>query len=265
MRRFLRRVPDGGGLAFSLDPLSFPSLELYLRSDQIVGADGSGVAAWGGAHWPDLSTHARHAVAVVGATSPTLRTTGLNLTPNGTQVVQYGAVLNNLRSFMGGVAISGAAGWTFLAYYKSIVLSAGHNNDIFYCPTGKFFEYVAQSNVAFNGYNRDGRPGFDSSIPGPALVTWDPLSTLGWHMQIVTLNPPIVTGGTVTGTMDGTDMLPHTFTNWNVALEGDLFVGNSSGSNSDLEGTLAALLVFSQALTATQRLGVSIFLKGVLG
>jgi hypothetical protein len=260
-RNFLR-VFGGNGMP-PIDPVTFASLELYLRSDTIIAADGSNAATWPGNVWPDSSSHARNGAVGV-HTSPVLRKTGVNLTPNGTQVVDFSGATSGLQCFMGAAPISGANGWTMLAYYKSVVLDALHANDLFDCPTGQRFEFVANSNVAFNGYDRDNRPGFDMAPVPLQRKTFDPLATTGWHMLSVTLNPPISGAGTVVGVRDGVTLTP-TFTGWNCALEGNLHPGNNAGSNSNLDGTMAALLVFSQALTGLQLAGVSRFLKGVFG
>ena len=235
-----------------IDPLSLSSLELYLRQDQVLGADGSAPAAWTNNRWTDLSTHSRHATVGIHG-SPHLRTTGANLTPNGSQVVEFTGTQGLDVNF--GAAISGTNGWTLIFYYKSITLSAGHNNDLFYAQPGKFLEVCAQSNIAFNGYDRDGKPGLDCT--GVALKTFDPASSTGWHMLSYVFSPPVATG-VVRGYLDGTLMSP-TFNNWDVALEGATSIGNSPGSNSALEGTLAVAVAFSEAFSDTTRTGVEAY------
>ena len=237
------------------DPLTLPGLELYLRSDQVAGADGSQIAAWTNNRWDDLSGNGRHATLGLHS-SPVLRKTGAHLTPGGKQVVQWGAATDGLVSFMGALPISGANGWTFLAYYKSVAFSAGHNNDLCTAAVGSGMEWCGQSNIAFNGYDRNGRLGFDCT--GVVRKTFDPLSSLGWHLASVTLSPPLGAGA-LAGTLDAADLTP-TFSGWTVALENNLDIGNNAGSNSDLEGCLAALLVYSRPYTGRTLAGLKNFL-----
>lgn len=236
----------------AVDPLSLASTELFLRSDQVLGADGSAPAAWTNTRWSDLSSHARHATLGLHG-SPHLRTTGANLSPGGKQVVQFGGVTEGLDVSFGGAPISGAAGWSFIAYYKSVALSAGHNNNILQASVGKGLEIPAYSNVAFNGYDRDSRPGIDCT--GVVLKTFDPINTTGWHMLSVICSPPQAGAGVVRAYLDGVLLTP-TFAGWDINLESTMTVGNSIGSNSDLEGCLAALVVNSEALSDANRLGI---------
>jgi hypothetical protein len=166
---------------------------------------------------------------------------------------------------MGG-PIDGTLGWTFLAYYKSVALSAGHNNNVFSCATGKLFEMAANSNVAFNGYDQNGFLGFDQSPVPLQRKTWNVAATLGWHMQIVTLVPPKASNGAVLGQVDGVAMTPGitppaAFTGWDCALEGDFNVGNNTGSNSDLEGCLYTVIVWNVAYTGGTLAGLRNFIR----
>jgi hypothetical protein len=263
MRRFLNYVAGGGGPKV-INPIGTFPVELALFSDTVVGADASTPAGWTSNRWPDSSGHGRHAlIGLHGA--PHLRTTGVNLTSKGTQVVEFLGVTQGLSSFMGATPISGALGWTAITYYKSLALSAGHNNNVFDCPVGKHWEFCANSNIAFNGYDRDTRVGFDLSPVGVTRKTFDPLATLGWHTSGMILNPPVNSAsGTVVGILDGVVTTP-TFATWTCELEQTLNVGNSSGSNSDLQGVLAALVIISQALTVGQYAGVVAYIRARLG
>lgn len=84
----------GEGLPL-IDPASLPGLELYLRSDQVAGANGDPVVTWN-----DISGNARHVVrGVVAANTPTLLLPG---SPNGTRAVRFDGAADPNGDYMEG-------------------------------------------------------------------------------------------------------------------------------------------------------------------
>lgn len=250
MKRFLRPTNEGHGpKAQFIDPLSLANLQLYMRSDQATGTNGNPVVTW-----PDLSSHARNGFFPFAR--PVLRTTGLNTSVNGTQTVEWAAAGQTMECLFPATAIPATNGWTFFCYYKQIT-QVSVNQFLFADTVGNGVEAVVTADPGFwggtyqighYGFNSGGRKGFNE------------LSTLGWHTFALVLTPPASGVGTAQAFVDDVPLTP-TYTNWNTALEDDFWIGNSAAANARLEGAMGALMVYSQAYSASTLAGLRRFIR----
>ena len=234
------------------DPLTLANLELYLRSDQATGTNGAAITGWN-----DLSSSARHTQSVGGATNPTLRTTGANISPNGKRTVQYSAVTDNRRvTFPAAPGLENANGLTIYAYYKQIALTdRGHM--LFHSPLGNTAELLAYTHTA-NGYSTNGRLGYGD---GNARRTTDAAAVTGWQRLTLVYSPPLNSASGKTRLYrNGVQVTPE-YDTWDTDLESNAYIGNTEGSNSALDGAFGALLVYSTAHSDTTRLGVELWLR----
>jgi hypothetical protein len=240
-----------------LDPSILPYLELYLRSDQITGADGAAVNLI-----TDLSPKARNTATVAGSTDPTLRKTGANISTNGTQTLEWNSALDSLKVIMTPATptIPNTNGYTIYAYWKQVALGSysGNAQNIFESAIGtSTIEMVALSHTN-NGYASNGKYGFKYKNG-----TWGTTTTTaatGWHLGILEYTPPVNSTGTVTMTVDGTTLSP-TPTGWTTEINELLYLGNNSGTNSGLNGAFGALVIISNVYSTTIRDAIGAYLR----
>lgn len=239
-----------------LDPSILPYLELYLRSDQITGADGAAVNLI-----TDLSPKGRNTATVAGATDPTLRKTGANISTNGTQTLEWNTALDNLKVIMTPATptIPNTNGYTIYAYWKQVALGGyGNDQSIFESAVGtSTVEMVALSHTN-NGYASNGKYGFKykNGVWGTTTTT----ATTGWHLGILEFTPPVNSTGAVTMTVDGVALTPAP-TGWTTEINELLYIGNNSGSNSALIGNLGALVIFSNVFSTTIRDAIGSYIR----
>lgn len=247
---------SGDGLS-PLDPSILPYLELYLRSDQITGADGAAVNLI-----TDLSPKGRNTATVAGATDPTLRKTGANISINGTQTLEWNSALDNLKVIMTPVAptIPNTNGYTIYAYWKQVGLGSfsGNAQSIFESAIGtSTVEMVALSHTN-NGYASNGNYGFKYKNSTRATTTT--AATTGWHLGILEYTPPVNSTGTAKMTVDGVALSP-TPTAWTTAIDELLYIGNNTGSVSGLDGCLGALVIISNVYSTAIRDAIGAYIR----
>jgi hypothetical protein len=257
-RMFLRPVTGGppreAGLV-PIDPATLPGLELYLRSDQVIGADASPVSAW-----PDISGNNREAnlTLYTSATAPTLRLSGANIAPNGTRMVEYGAAnTNGLRTLEWD--IGGTLGITVYTYYKQVSLADSLGGQILVNSVSGGFEIPARGSVG-GGYIA-GRHGVRMFAVPTAIRSFAESATLGYHFLTTVFSvPKNDAGNTINQWKDGTQLTP-TWNFWNQTGVSHYHVGNNEGPNGVFRGSLGALVIFSREHDAEIRAGVEEFLR----
>jgi hypothetical protein len=242
-----------------LDPSVLPYLELYLRSDQITGADGAAVNLI-----TDLSPKGRNTAAVAGATDPTLRKTGANISINGTQTLEWNSALDNLKVVMTPPTptIPSTNGYTIIAYWKQVGLGSfsGNGQNIFESAVGTSTTELMALSHTNNGYASNGNYGFKYQLNTRATTTT--AATTGWHLGILEFTPPASGAGAVTLTVDGTTLSPAP-TNWTTVINELLYIGNNSGSNSGLNGALGALVIISNVYSTAVRDALGAYVRNV--
>jgi uncharacterized protein (TIGR02217 family) len=237
-----------------LDPLTRADLQLYLRSDQVSGADLASVATI-----PDLSTFARNATQSTTANKPVLHTTGSNLTPNGTRTV----VFDGVDDFVSGTfpSLANTNGYTVYLMVKELALTTGGGNvQMGFASAG--FEVALRSGT-FAAYPAEGDYGMRGGGLGVApRVVFGPTG-LGWQILRGVWNPPAGSGSSgnmvlyVNGVQNGSGQ------QW----WGDVMSTgyNISGSNISMQAAFAACLVFTSAHDAATGARIEAFLESVLG
>lgn len=250
MRRFLRRVPDGGGRNLVIDPATLPGLELYLRSDRgIASADGAPVALW-----QDQSGNARHAGPSLG-TAPTYHTSGIEQSPSGKPGVSFNGLLDGMEGIW--PAISTAQGFT--AYIVADV----------YARVNAFGEQVFWE----GGGGARPRLNHDFFFAGQEFFTMTDtvfgtrnygFTQFGYHDFIfVCLPPPGLGGGDNLGYIDGSTTGPSVI-DWDWGPPGPVYSLGFAGSRN-CKMDLFALLVFSRGHSAGTVAGVRAYLRSQFG
>ncbi len=239
-----------------LDPSILAYLELYLRSDQITGADGAAVNLI-----TDLSPKGRNTATVAGATDPTLRKTGGNISINGTQTLEWNTTLDSLKVIMTPPTptIPNTNGYTIYAYWKQTALGGyGNAQTIFESAIGtSTVEMVALSHTN-NGYASNGFYGF--KYKNGVWNTTGTTAATGWHLGILEFTPPFNSTGAAKMTVDGVALTPAP-TGWTTEINELLYLGNNSGTNSALIGCLGTLVIFSTVFSTTTRDAIGAYLR----
>lgn len=252
MRRFLRRVPEGGGLNV-INPASLPGLELYLRSDMgIAVADGAPVPLW-----LDQSGNARHAGPSLG-TAPVYHTSGIQQSPSGKPGVSFNGLLDGMVGIWQ-ATISNTLGFT--AYIVADVYARvnGTGEQTFWEGGGgarprlnhdKFFggnEFLLMEDTDF----------------GPRDYGF---TQFGYHtFTFVCIPPPGGGGGANLAYIDSdakTQPLP--MIDWGWGAPGPVYSLGFAGSRN-IKMDLFALLIFSRGHSAGTVAGVNGYLRSIFG
>lgn len=271
--RVHRRLMGEGG---PINPLTLADLELMYWSPAITGvADGTAVNPW-----QDSSPHNRDASKPVTTTrAPLYRSSGANLTPNGSPSVEWEApntAGSQCLSWAWGSVPAVTNGLTIYAYTKGTAAipggppNGGKSSYLFGCGfyravhfhegTGNNFAHAGRY-AARMGYNAGGTDAADGRC-------YDAYSQNAWQILTIRGNPP-------TNTVNRTDAFEFfragtkmtVFTQsadnrWGssaLAATGILGNLNDAGINK-MGGNMAAFLVFSTAHSEALRAGIEAYI-----
>jgi hypothetical protein len=204
---------DVAGLP-GIDPMSLAGVEVYLRSDQVAGADASSVVLW-----PDLSGNGRDATAA-GANRPTLR---YGTSVNGLQTVEFDGNDDLMTGAFPAAppGIPNTNGYTIYAYINETSLTTGGFNT--QMVTGSAGIEVMSRATTLAGYPSDQTYGLRGT--GSNRVSFD-ATQLGWQMLTAVFRLPVGATGAMDLYRDGVQLAPAA-TNWDITMQGSYLVGNN--------------------------------------
>lgn len=243
-----------------INPVTQSSLQVYLRSDTLAGADGSNVASWA-----DLSGNARDAANANAAQQPILRRTGSHVSPSGLPMVEFDGDDDWLAD---GLPAAGnvltADGITIYAYFKQISLtnsSATDRQQLFDCGAGGggvVLELIADG----------GGVGVADDLVGcntGFAVDSFGATTLGYQVLVYEFIPP--SGSTAEYKVyRNNTQIGVTETDWRVTdLRDGYSFGNVIALNSGWRGAMGALAVYNVRHTPTTREGIVNYLLATYG
>lgn len=259
MRRFLRRIGEGGGPQQVIDPASLPNLELYLRSDTIAPqADGS---TMNGVVWADQSGHGRDCAA----NAAVLYRTGANASPRGKGLVGIDEPL-----FVSpGPELQQSAGTLTFPVTRGVMLY------IWYLRTATTTIDGQQANIFNQGVNpgilvADAGGNLFSGDPGHPHMIWSTQAAgadlgrtvfPGTYVFDIQL-PPGGTGGNAR--QNGAAIGP--VINWLTAFAGNpYFIGQSANAQFTSSIRVGAIALFSDSHSIGTRIGVEAFFSALWG
>lgn len=249
MRRFLRRIADGGNQAVFNNLLSVPWSVLLDSRNIVPVADGADIPLW-----PDSSGNGRDANPVPGF-NPKYRTAS---SPKGLPLADFGPGLTGRQMFgtlpAGGVG--SAAGFSFYAWYTIDDLQSTGNGDgqrILSVQIGSGFSLDGANFTALGNM----QPAFNTSttIKGSQAQT-------GNFVLSAICNPP--SGGTgvanlyLNGTLIGTG-------NWNCNPNTTYLVSGNAGQNVTLHGKLGFAGFGPRADSDATRKNIEGYLRRIWG
>lgn len=250
----LVEVTQGSGEVDQIDPVSLAGLELYLRSDQVAGTDGSSVSAW-----PDISGNGRDGAQGTAGFRPILRKSGANISPNGKALVEFDGSDDQITgTFPAAGVIANTNGYTVYAYVKEGALSTGGFNcqHVF---TSNSFSLLSRTSTG-DGYPADQQYGMEGNTTGDHRGYG--ATALGYQTICARWSSPpgAVTSGTMDLFVDGAQQGVGQ-QKWNGGMDTTYRVSANSSNNCAFSGPVGAVLLFSGTHSDQTVRGVSAFLK----
>jgi hypothetical protein len=225
MRRFLRRLPDGGQQAVL--QLSSLSWEVMLDSRNITPiANGAPIPLW-----PDTSGHGRDANPVPGFNPRYRPANSAGASPKGLPMADFGSVPNSqMFGTLPAGGLDPTLGFSLYAYYvlDSVPATSGFDSQIVFGDdiAGGFRMFAS----LFQGVG-DTRPAFTVA----AAITGSVQATTGRHILACICHPP--SGGTGTAELFYDDTLMGSAL-WNMQPQTTYLVSGNSVQNVWLRGRL---------------------------
>lgn len=226
--------------ATATDPLTLTGLELYLRSDQVAGANGAAVSTW-----PDISGNSRDAGQATGANQPTVLDPG---SANGTKLVRFDGS-NDFMEKSIGTFPANTNGHTFYFYgdWKATTNGAG-------CAIIFADQTTQRPQLILDEANPGTQAGFRDQT-GTRLGGAYATGTATWVWTFP------AGGGTATLHRDGTEIMNFATWNWTAGSAGPKYsLGNGPGG-CETKVDLGAVVWFSQTHDAATRAAVIEYLR----
>lgn len=219
------------------DPLTLADLELYLLSTTPADADGAAVSTW-----EDSSPHNRD-FTQGGSFRPLMRRTGANISPNGTEMIEFDATNDGMDGDLG-AGISTTNGYTIYLYVKLLV-SDSVSRCLFTCGG---IEIVNGTNSGFDLYPVSGQFGVQGGAVDANKRCFG-VPVIGYQLLVVRFNPPTGTGtDKIQMWTDGVALTPNNSSiTWDQDLNGAATLGNFFGLGSPSRACFGAVAVFSTA------------------
>ncbi len=244
-----------GEATLMIDPLTLSPV-LYLRSDQVTGADGSAVATWN-----DISGFGRHATQATANMQPLLRLTGSDISPNGTRMIDFADSNDNMQgTFPFGPGVDISMGCSIYIYCKELSLTAGggfSSQEIFSIANSVgVFEVLTRTSTLLGVGLPDQEYGLNSGN------VWESqgATALGYQTLTTIFYPPASASASFKFFKDGTQY-GATQVNWQANdLRTGYTVGNAGSQNIAFRGTIGTVIVFNEAHDETTRQGVEDFI-----
>jgi uncharacterized protein (TIGR02217 family) len=239
----LRGVP--AAVAPAIDPLTLANLELYLRADQVAGANGAAVSTWN-----DLSPNNWDAAQANAALQPTVLTPG---SANGTRLVRFDGVTSPNGDTMG-FAMGGGnfppatAGMTFYFYGVFYTQVNSFNGAVlFQDDTGGQPQLILKQAAPDAGIGwRDATTHAGSTYaPGTDVYAW-------------VFEPP---SGSGTGRVFKNGVQIHSDVWTFTTTSASSYIVSGNPSNVCVKMDLGAVVWFSEDHDAATRLGVELYLR----
>ena len=229
----------------SINPLSLPGLELYLRSDLgIVAVDGAPVNSWA-----DQSGNGRNAGLSLG-TQPTYHSTGATLSPSGKPAVTFNGLLDGMVGTW--PALSTAAGFTAYILARAKPIVNGFTSQTFWSSQGAHPNLIQDLFFGGQDFLLMQDTDFGNRNYG--------LTQTGYHdFEFVCLPPPGVGGGDNLGYIDGVTTGPSII-DWGWTAPGPNYqLGFNGAANCNMD--LFAIAIYSIGHDASTVAGVRRFLR----
>ena len=233
-------------------PTSLSGLALWLDAGQITGAaDATAVATW-----QDRSGNARDATQITLAKQPIYRSTGALLTPSGKPVVQFDGVSSQLVSASPSGFPTGNADVTMFVVFETTTTSINTQVAFSYGVAGtRQAPHVGISGSATTAL-------FGAYADDLAFAETNPLNTFHVSSYVYTSADTTVRGLVDGGVNSGSRVLAAA-PNWGV---GPFYVGGFFGlSGFYVMGAIAEVVVYSRALSTTERQQCEAYLKAKHG
>lgn len=256
MRRFLRRLPEGGGQVV-FNPYSL-AWQIVLDARRITGvSDGALLASW-----PDSSGFGRNAAQGFAGLQPTYRQTGSS---NGKPLVDFyvGAAHHEMGGTLPIGGIDAGTGFSFYAYYTQDQIDATDP-----LAPGGFNDQIIWADDNAGGWRMLGvrfpttTTKFPSAVAGSGVLQGPNPPSLGSHVMSFILIPP--NGGTGVSQLylDGTLLTTGT---WSANPNTAYLLATNGGGNIGLHGKVGWLSCASVAHDTATRQKVENFLRSTWG
>lgn len=238
----------------AFDPEDLDVWALYMLSPDITGADGSTSDAWGGAAWSNRKGVGGSAGQATAAKRPVLRKSGANISPNGTQMVEFDGANDELTGTLPGGGLGNTEGYTLFAYLKMTTV-ADAQGQLAFVSSG--VELASQSH-SFNGYNADFQYGANGHSAGTATesAVFGAAAT-GYQVLTLRFNPPptnVAAAGKMQMWKNGVELTSNPVNRrWNIDMATGYVLGGNSTGNGSLAGSLGAFFLAVDALDDTLR------------
>lgn len=233
---------------FRIDPLTLTGNEVYLLSTTPTLSEGVALASWA-----DISGNGRNAGQAAAGQRPLGRTT-TNLSPNGTQLVEFNSHTKEMTGSLPATPLDNTLGFTWYCCFRCVTLEsdAFFAQYLFGCVFADYSELFARGSAGF-GYSDNTSHGFGSNQAGALHYSSGVALATGWQTLVLRQSPPV--GATGSCELFKNGLLIGTAQPWKTAPGTGYALGGTSGNAGALSGIGVALLR-SGADSATRMAGI---------
>jgi hypothetical protein len=218
-----------------IDPLTLTGNIVYLNSTTPTLAEGVALTTW-----LDISGNGRNAGQAVGGQKPVGRTS-TNLSPNGTQLVEFNGHSKEMTGSLPGIPIDNSLGFTWYTAFRLVTLESDHffGQYVFGTPFAGYTEIFARGSDGF-GYTNDTQIGMGSNQAGAFHYSSGVALASGWQTLVLRQSPPAGALGAAQLYRNG--LAIGAAKAWNTGPVTGYNLGGTSGNAGLLGGIGVALL-----------------------